>query len=454
MASYDFDLFVFGAGSGGVAGGRRAGSYGSRVAICEEGRIGGTCVNRGCIPKKMLVYASHFHDEFDDAANFGWTVGESRHDWAVMMVNINAELDRLNGVYNGLLEAANVTYLPEHGDLVDPHTIRVGEKTYTAETIWIATGGGPAVPEIPGIEHAMTSNEAFLLDKRPDNIVIVGGGYIACEFAGIFNGLGVKTTQLYRGELFLRGFDDDIRACLAEEMRNNGVDLRFEDNVEAIEKSGDRLIAHTTRGERLETDQVMFATGRAPNTHGIGLIEAGVEINKKGAVVVDQWSRTNVENIYAIGDCTDRVNLTPVAIHEGRCLAETLYNDNPQAPDHRDVPTAVFTQPEIGTAGMSEAEARAEYADVKIFRAVFRPLKNIITKRGEKTLIKLIVEPASDRVVGCHMVGPGAAEIAQILGVCVKAGVTKAQFDATMAIHPTSAEEFVTLYEPVAQATE
>ena len=454
MAGYDFDLFVFGAGSGGVAGGRRAGAYGARVAICEESRIGGTCVNRGCIPKKMLVYASHFHQDFADAVKFGWTVGETRHDWATLMANVNAELDRLNGIYDGLLEGADVTYLPEHGELVDPHTVRVAEKTFTAETIWIATGGWPTVPEIPGIEHAITSNEAFLLEEKPGSIVIVGGGYIACEFAGIFNGLGVKTTQLYRGEMFLRGFDDDLRTCLAEEMRNKGIDLRFEDNVEAIEKSGARLIAHTTRGETLRADQVMFATGRAPNTHGIGLVEAGVELNRKGAVVVDQWSRTNVEKIYAIGDCTDRVNLTPVAIHEGRCLAETLYNDNPQAPDHRDVPTAVFSQPEIGTAGMTETEARAEYADVKIFRTRFRPLKHTITKRDAKTLMKLIIEPASDRVVGCHMLGPGAGEVAQIFGICVKAGVTKAQFDATMAIHPTSVEEFVTLYEPVAQATE
>lgn len=454
MAGFDFDLFVMGAGSAGVAGGRRAGGYGARVAICEESRIGGTCVNRGCIPKKMLVYASHFHEEFEDAQNYGWTVGETRHDWSTLMANVNAELDRLNGIYDGLLEGADVTYLPEHGALVDNHTVRVGGETYTAETIWIATGGWPVVPGIPGAEHAITSNEAFLLPEKPDKIVIVGGGYIACEFAGILNGLGVETVQLYRGEMFLRGFDDDLRTCLAEEMRLKGIDLRFEDNVEAIEKSGERLIAQTTRSESIAADQIMFATGRAPNTHGIGLVEAGVELNRMGAVVVDQWSRTNIPNIYAIGDCTDRINLTPVAIHEGRCLADTLYNDNAQMPDHRDVPTAVFTQPEMGTVGMTEAEARAEFGDITIFRTRFRPLKHTITKRVEKVLMKLIVDAKSDRVVGCHMLGPSAGEVVQILGICVKAGVTKTQFDATMAIHPTSAEEFVTLYEPVLQVSE
>jgi glutathione reductase (NADPH) len=450
----DFDLFVIGAGSGGVACARRAGAYGAKAAICEDSVIGGTCVNRGCIPKKFYVYASHYREEFEDAASYGWSVENARFDWPALVAAKKRELTRLDGIYERLLEDAGVAYFPERGRLVDAHHVEAGGRTYGADTIVIATGAWPVMPEVPGIEHAISSNEAFDLERFPGRIVIVGGAYIACEFAGIFNGLGAETIQLYRGEMILRGFDDDIRATLHEQMREKGVDLRLETNIEKIEREGERLIARTTRGDAIETDQILFATGRAPNTHGIGLVEAGIELNRKGAVIVDQWSRSNIPNIYAIGDCTDRLNLTPVAIREGRFLAETLYNDNPQMPDHRDVPTAVFSQPEVGTVGFTEAEARAEFEAIDVYRTSFRPLKHTLTGRNEKVMMKLVVERASDRVVGCHMVGSGAGELIQVLGILVKAKTTKAEFDATVAVHPTSAEEFVTLAEPLRQAAE
>ena len=444
----DFDLFVIGGGSGGVACARRAASYGAKVALAEHDLLGGTCVHRGCIPKKMLVYAAHFHHDFEDAAAYGWSLGEPRFDWAAMVAAKRRELSRLEGIYARLLQEAGVTTIAERARLVDRHTVAAGGREYAAESVLVATGGWPAMPDIPGIEHAVTSNEMFDLPRFPRRLVIVGGGYIACEFAGIFSGLGAETTQLYRGDMILRGFDMDLREVLCDEMRKDGIALRLETNAVALAKQGETVRVTTTHGDWVEADVVLFATGRAPNTRGIGLEQAGVELNHKGAVTVDAGSRSTVANIYAIGDCTDRINLTPVAIHEGRCLAETLYHDNPQEPDHRDVATAVFSQPEVGTVGLAEAEARKAYAAVDIYKTRFRPLKHTLTGRQETVFMKLVVDRASDRVVGCHMVGAGAGELVQLLGLAVKAGATKAQFDATVAVHPTTAEEFVTMYEP------
>ena len=445
----DFDLFVVGGGSGGVACARRAASHGARVGLVEESRMGGTCVHRGCIPKKFLVYASHFQHEFEDAAGYGWTVGESRFDWSKMVAAKSKELDRLEGIYRRLLKDSGVTAIDGRGALVDANNVEIGGETHSADTILVATGGWPVLPEIPGAELAITSNEAFDLAELPERIVIVGGGYIACEFACIFNGLGVEVVQLYRSDMILRGFDMDVREICCDEMRKTGIDVRLNENAVKLEKSANGISVTTSQGNVLEADQVLFATGRAPNTGGIGLENAGVELNHKGAVNVDSGSCSNVANIYAVGDCTDRVNLTPVAIHEGRCLAETLYNNNPQIPDHRDIATAVFTQPEIGTVGMSEEDARTHCAAVDIYKTRFRPLKHTLSGRDETVFMKLVVERSDDRVVGCHMIGSGAGELAQILGVAIKAGATKAQFDETVAVHPTSAEEFVTMYQAV-----
>ena len=447
----DFDLFVVGGGSGGVACARRAASHGARVGLVEESRMGGTCVHRGCIPKKFLVYASHFHHEFEDAAGYGWTVGKSSFDWPAMVAAKSKELDRLEGIYRRLLKDSGVTSFDGRGALIDANTVEVDGARHSADTLLVATGGWPFMPDLPGSELAITSNEAFDLPELPERIVIVGGGYIACEFACIFNGLGVEVVQLYRSDMILRGFDMDVREICCEEMRKTGVDVRLNENAVKLEKSSNGIVVTTSQGNRLEADQVMFATGRAPNTAGIGIEEVGVELNHKGAVNVDSGSCSNVANIYAVGDCTDRVNLTPVAIHEGRCLAETLYNNNPQIPDHRNIPTAVFTQPEIGTVGMSEEDARTHCAAVDIYKTRFRPLKHTLTGRDETVFMKLVVDRSNDRVVGCHMIGSGAGEMSQLLGVAIKAGATKAQFDETVAVHPTSAEELVTMYEPVAE---
>ena len=445
----DFDLFVVGGGSGGVACARRAASHGARVGLVEESRMGGTCVHRGCIPKKFLVYASHFQHEFEDAAGYGWTVGESSFDWSKMVAAKSKELDRLEGIYRRLLKDSGVTAIDGRGALAGANTVEIGGERLSADTILVATGGWPVLPEIPGAELAISSNEAFDLAELPERIVIVGGGYIACEFAGIFNGLGAEVVQLYRSDMILRGFDMDVREVCCDEMRKTGVDVRLNENAVKLEKSANGISVTTSQGNVLEADQVLFATGRAPNTAGIGLDTVGIELNHKGAVNVDSGSCSNVANIYAVGDCTDRVNLTPVAIHEGRCLAETLYNDNPQIPDHRDIATAVFTQPEIGTVGMSEEDARTHCAAVDIYKTRFRPLKHTLSGRDETVFMKLVVDRSDGRVVGCHMIGSGAGELAQILGVAIKAGATKAQFDETVAVHPTSAEEFVTMYEAV-----
>ncbi len=449
MASYDYDLFTIGAGSGGVRASRMSAGFGARVAVAEERYLGGTCVNVGCIPKKLLVYASHFRDDFEDAAAYGWTVGECRFDWARLIENKDREIARLNGIYRNLLAEAGVGLLEGRAHLVGDHTVAVGTQRYTAKYILVASGGWPVVPPVPGAEHAITSNEVFHLKALPERVAIVGGGYIAVEFAGIFHGMGARVTQLYRGPLFLRGFDDDVRQTLAGEMRKQGIDLRFGLNVERIERGDSGLRASLSDGSTLETDEVLYAPGRRPLTRDLGLEQAGVKLDEMGAVVVDEYSRSSVPHIFAVGDCTDRINLTPVAIAEGMAVARTLFTDTPTRPDHLDVPSAVFSQPAIGTVGLTESAARERYGAVDIYRTKYRPLKHTLTGRDELTLMKLVVDRASDRVVGCQMLGPDAGEIIQGLAVAVKCKATKAQFDATVAIHPTSAEEFVTLRESI-----
>ncbi len=450
VANRGFDLFVIGAGSGGVRAARFSAQRGARVAVAEDRYLGGTCVNVGCVPKKLFVYASHFRDELADATRgFGWSVGSVDFDWPTLRDNKSQEIERLGGIYAGLLSDAKVRHVEGRATLVDPHTVEVDGKRYSAEHILVATGSWPTVPEIPGRELAITSNEVFHLETLPSKVLVVGGGYIAVEFTGIFHGLGVDVTQLYRGPLFLRGFDDDVRTHLAEQIRSKGIDLRFETNVTAIEKHGHVLRATLTDGSTLDADQILFATGRHPNSSNLGLEALGVELAADGAIEVDEYSRSSVPSIWAIGDVTNRINLTPVAIHEGVCLSETLFNDNPRAPNHENVPAAVFSQPPIGTVGLSEANARSRFGDVDVYLSSFRALKHTLTGAAERTLMKLVVDRASDRVVGLHMVGPEAGEIVQGFAVAIKAGASKADFDATIGIHPTSAEEFVTMRTPV-----
>ncbi len=450
MTDYDVDFFVIGAGSGGVRAARMAASYGARVAIAEESAYGGTCVNVGCVPKKLFVYASHYGEDFVDAAGFGWQVGNRRFDWKTLIANKNREIKRLNGVYARLLNDTGVTIHDHRATLLDAHTLKVGDQTVTAKTILLATGGKPVVPGFPGSEHVITSNEAFFLPELPDRIVIVGGGYIAVEFAGIFNGLGVDTTLMYRGPLFLRGFDQDIRTALATEMGKHGIKLMFDSNIAAIEKQPDGLHATLEDAQTINTHTVMYATGRAPNVQGLGLETVGVQTNKKGAIVVDKNYQTTVPSIYAIGDVTDRVNLTPVALAEGMVLAKALFKDESGQVDYSNIPTAVFSQPNIGTVGLTEEEARQQYDEVAIYRSSFRPMKHTMSGRNEKTTMKMIVNKKTDRVLGVHMLGADAGEIIQGIAIAMKAGATKAMFDSTVGIHPTAAEEFVTMREPVA----
>jgi glutathione reductase (NADPH) len=445
MPRYDYDLFTIGAGSGGVRASRVSASYGAKVAVAEERYLGGTCVNVGCIPKKLLVYAAHFSDDFDDAAGFGWTVGERRVDWGKLIANKNKEISRLNEVYRRLLRDAGVTIIDGHAEVLDPHRVRVGGQEITAKYILVAVGSWPRVPKIPGAERAITSNEAFFLPSLPERAIIVGGGYIGVEFAGIFHGLGVEVTQLYRGALFLRGFDDDCRWALAEEMKRQGIDLRFNTSIKAITQSGSGLRAKLDNGTEIEADQILYATGRVPKTDSLGLENAGVRVRLHGAIEVDEYSQTSVDSIYAIGDCTNRMMLTPVAIAEGRAVAETLFNNNPLKPNYMNVPSAVFSTPSIGTVGLTESVARQRYANIDVYKSSFRALKHTLSGRDERTLVKLVVDRDSDKVVGCHMVGPDAGEIVQGLAIALTCGATKAQFDATIGIHPTAAEEFVTL---------
>ena len=447
MADYDYDLFVIGAGSGGVRASRISASYGAKVAIAEERFLGGTCVNVGCVPKKLFVYAAHYAEHFEDSAGFGWQVGKTGFDWKKLLDRKNAEIERLNGIYRRLLANAGVELFEARATIVDPHTVKVGDKKLTAKNILVGVGGWPHVPDIPGREHVITSNEAFYLPELPKRITIVGGGYIAVEFAGIFHGLGVEVTQLYRGPLFLRGFDADIRGGLADEMRKKGIDLRMNADIAEIRKSGDSYEICLMDGDTFETDLVMYATGRSPNTKNLGLEAAGVELASNGSIKVDDFFRTNVPSIYALGDVIDRVALTPVAIAEGMCIAANLFRGTARKMDYDNIPTAVFSQPNIGTVGLTEEKARETYGAVDVYATSFRHMKHTLSGREEKTFMKLIVNPADDRVVGAHMIGDEAGEIMQGLGVALKAGATKADFDATVGIHPTAAEEFVTMRE-------
>ena len=442
---YDYDLFVIGAGSGGVRAARIAASHGAKVAVAEEYRVGGTCVIRGCVPKKLLVYASHFAEDFEEAAGFGWTVGETSFSWKKLIANKDREIDRLNGIYIRNLEKAGVEIIESRAVLKDANTVRLvaDGREITAGRILVAVGATPFRPDLPGVEHAITSNEAFHLDALPGRIVVVGGGYIAVEFAGIFNGLGAETIQLYRGPLFMRGFDEDLRKILAEEMVKKGVDLRMNSDIVAIERKAGELHLKLADGDVLKTDAVMYATGRVPNTAGLGLENAGVALGPKGEILVDRFSKTNIDSIYAVGDVTDRANLTPVAIREGQAFAETVFNDNPVAVDHSIIPTAIFSQPEMGTVGLTEVEARTRHGEIDIYKTSFRPMKGTLSGSDEKTFMKLVVEPASQRVLGVHILGPASGELIQAVGIAVTMGATKAQFDATVALHPSMAEELV-----------
>ncbi len=452
MSNFDYDLFVIGGGSGGVRAARLAAGLGKKVAIAEEYRFGGTCVIRGCVPKKLFVYASQFSEHFEDACGYGWQVGESSFDWKTLIANKDQEIDRLEGLYRRGLETAGAEIISSRAELTGPNTvlIKATGQVVSAERILIAVGGS-ANPHValPGHELCITSNEAFHLEELPKAIVIAGGGYIAVEFANIFHGLGVETTLIYRGQEILSRFDQDMRRGLHKAMEEKGIRILLHEVFEKIERGPDgRLIAHTSAGKALAVDQVMLALGRDPNTRGLGLEAAGVKTGHKGEILIDEFSRTNVESIYAVGDVTDRVQLTPVAIHEAMCLIDTIYRDRPTSPDHDMIATAVFSQPEIGTVGLSEEAAAKEYDELEIYRAEFRPMKATLSGRSEKTIMKLVVNASDRKVVGAHILGHDAGELAQILGIVLKAGCTKDDFDRTMAVHPTASEELVTMYQP------
>jgi glutathione reductase (NADPH) len=450
MAHYDFDLFTLGGGSGGVRASRVSGSLGARVAIAESGRFGGTCVNVGCIPKKLFSYAAHFRDEVRDAADFGWSVAEPRFDWSRLLANKDREIARLNGVYEQLLVSAGVRILRGRAKLADAHTVELEGKRYSARHILVATGSWPQLPDIPGREHAISSNEAFFLERLPSRALVVGGGYVAVEFASIFNGLGVQTTLAYRGARLLRGFDAELGERLGEEMGKKGVRLRLQCKLARIEKRAQALDVTYEDGARDDLDLMLFATGRKPNTKDLGLEAAGVRLAADRAVVVDRFSRSSVDSIHAIGDVTNRLNLTPVATAEGMALAQTLFGGAPTAPDHENVPTAVFANPNLATVGLSEEKARERYGAVEVYKSSFRALKHTLGASEERIFMKLVVDARSQRVLGAHMIGPEAGEIIQGIAIAVKLGATKAQFDATIGIHPTAAEEFVTLREKAA----
>ena len=449
MQEFEYDLFVIGAGSGGVRAARIAASYGSRVAIAEEYRVGGTCVIRGCVPKKILVYASRFSDEFENAAGFGWSFSEPSFDWPSLIAAKDKEIARLEAAYGSTLAKFNVEVFAERATVSGPNEIVLASgRKITAKYILIATGGRPNIdPKLPGREHVITSNEAFDLKTMPRRVVVAGGGYIAVEFASIFNGLGADVTLVYRGEKVLRGFDEDLRDGLTAAMTKRGIRIVTGQVFTKIEKSGGALAGHLTGGEILEADAIMFAIGRSPNSTGLGLEAAGVKLDGDGAVVVDAGSRTTVASIYAVGDVTNRVNLTPVAIREGHAFADSVFGGKPKSVDYKMIPTAVFATPEIGTVGFSEHEARTQFGAVDIYKGSFRPMKSIIAGRDERMMMKVIVEAASDRVVGVHLLGPDSAEIAQMAAIALRMGATKSDFDQTMALHPSAAEELVTLRE-------
>jgi len=450
MTQFDYDLFVIGGGSGGVRAARLAAGLGKRTAIAEEYRFGGTCVIRGCVPKKLFVYASELGHAIDDAKGFGWTTGEKRFDWKTLVANKDAEIERLSKLYAAGVEKAGGAVIRDRAEVVGPHEVRLlnAGRTVSAERILIATGGRPAMPpDLPGLELAITSNETFHLEELPRKIVIIGAGYIAIEFAGIFNGLGVEVELLYRGNEILRGFDQDLRASLADIMRAQGIKIAYHTEPAAIEKTDDGLAVITNHGARIDTGAVMIATGRRPNTEGLGLQKLGVEMGWNGRIMVDGSYRSSVPSIYAVGDATDRVNLTPVAIRDAVAFIEANYKNNPNPVDLAFLPTAVFSQPEIGTVGYTEEHAREMFRAIDIYKSSFRPLKATLSGRPERTLMKLVVDAETDKVVGAHILGPDAAEMAQLLAISMKLGAKKADFDATIALHPTAAEELVTMRE-------
>jgi glutathione reductase (NADPH) len=450
VSAADYDLFVIGGGSGGVRAARVAAEAGARVGLAEEFRMGGTCVIRGCVPKKLMVYASAFADSFRDAAGYGWKCGESTFHWPRFVEAKDAEIARLEAGYRGRLVKAGVEIHPCRATVVDPHRVRLAHGAeLQANHILVATGGRPWLPAIEGIEHAITSNEIFDLEAQPPRMLIVGGGYIACEFACIMQGLGTRVTQFYRGDQILRGFDDDVRDHVAEAMRDRGIALEIRRDVARIEKEQDGLKVTADNGQTLHVDAVLYATGRVPNTDGLGLEALGIALRPNGAVPVDEWSQTVIPSIHAIGDVTDRMQLTPVAIREGQAFADTVFHARPHRVDHSLVPTAVFTQPEIGAVGLSEVEARARGA-VEVYRTTFRPMAHVLAGKAERALLKLIVDPASRKVLGCHVVGHGAAELIQMAAIAIGMGSTKDDFDRTVAVHPTMAEELVLLRDPVA----
>ena len=449
--SYDLDLFVIGAGSGGVRAARFAAGFGAKVAVAESRYLGGTCVNVGCVPKKLLVYGAHFADDFEHAKGFGWTLEKPKFDWPTLIANKNQEIQRLNGIYRNLLVNSGVQLLEGHARLVDAHTVEVDGQRFSAEHILIATGGWPQIPDVPGREHAITSNEAFFLEQLPKRVIVVGGGYIAVEFAGIFNGLGARTTLLYRRELFLRGFDGAVRKHLSEELTKRGMDLQFNADIARIDKQPDGSLKATLKdGRVLEADCIFYATGRRPMLDNLGLENTGVELNKDGFIAVDDKFQTSEPSILALGDVIGRVQLTPVALAEGMAVARRLFKPEQYRPvDYQHIPTAVFSLPNIGTVGLTEEQAREQGHELKIFESRFRPMQLTLTEDHEKTLMKLVVDANTDKVLGCHMVGPDAGEIIQGLAVALKAGATKQVFDETIGVHPTAAEEFVTLRTPV-----
>jgi glutathione reductase (NADPH) len=454
MAEFDVDLFVIGGGSGGVRAARIAAGYGARVMIAEEYRMGGTCVIRGCVPKKLFVMGSHVHQEIEDAAGFGWTIPTPTFDWPTLVANKDKEIARLEAAYTSNVEKSGAEVVKTRAVIEDPHTLRLADgKTVKARTILIATGGAPNHgAAIPGIEHVISSNEAFHLKALPKRIVIQGGGYIALEFAGIFAGFGSDVTVIYRGDNILRGFDEDVRTHVRAEMEKRGISIMTGCTVTRVDKHGNDFTSHLSNGSSIASDQVMFAIGRHPNVANLGLDKAGVAINPhNGGIAVDGWSKTSVPNIYAIGDVTHRVNLTPVAIREGHAFADTVFGKRPVQVDHATIPTAVFSQPEVGTVGLTEAEARAQFSHVDVYKATFRPIKSTMSGRDTRVLMKLVVDGLTDRVLGCHIVGDAAAEIIQAVAIAVKMKATKADFDATIALHPTAAEELVTMRTPTAR---
>ncbi|MGM0952359.1 MAG: glutathione-disulfide reductase [Pseudomonadota bacterium] len=450
--SYDYDLIVIGAGSGGVRLARMSAQRGARVAVVESRYLGGTCVNVGCVPKKLFVYGAHVREELEDAAGYGWQVPTDNvsFDWPTLVANKNAEIERLNGIYGRLLANAGVEIIEGTASLEDPHTVRVGQQSYSSGRITVATGSWPVVPDIPGKEHLLTSNDMFYLPQLPRHATVWGGGYIAVEFAGILAGLGVETTLLYRGDMFLRGFDDDVRHFTLQEMRKKGIDLRFNVTIDSVERNDSTYVAQLSNGDQLETGLIMAATGRRALVDGLGLTDLGVELTASGHVQVDDYFQTAVPSVYALGDVIGTPQLTPVALAQAMVLSRRLFGDGEGEMDYSAIPTAVFCQPNIGTVGLTEQEAREAGHRVRIYRSEFRPMKYTLSGRDERSLMKLVVDDETDQVLGAHMVGPDAGEITQGLAVAIKAGATKAQFDATLGIHPTSAEEFVTMREPVA----